>query len=211
MTAGRKPFDRQKEPPWERRGRLAYGTREWKMLRLQQRLPKSAKQRAALAGNHLSSGAAGDEATALFRDLRVEFERAVLDGDALWFKRQEKAIRHKHKPKDQFVATLNDLLDIAEYLACGLLGPRLGEPLRRLPPIFVSAEELLSKMQVEKRPNGELVVEGRVFGSNGTHTARDRVLGEIRRATKKRGLPRRSEQRKKNVTDCQSAVPRGSK
>jgi hypothetical protein len=90
------------------RGTIIYGSAEWRIIRLRQLIGDGSE----LPDNFLSARKAQWERIAaekryvllkeidvLWRDLAAQFERAVLDGDADWFRRQAKAIKDGGLPQ----------------------------------------------------------------------------------------------------------------
>ena len=117
-----------RDAPTDNRPKLSHGGPDWRTIRLRQLIGDGSK----LPVNRLSlrreatrqAIAKGtpyvllDEIDALWPDLAAQFERAMLDGDADWFKRQAHAIEHgdertgQEKDRGRFEAEVMRLLTV---------------------------------------------------------------------------------------------------
>jgi hypothetical protein len=130
MKRGRKKgstlFAKPERAEWDEiRKRIIYASTEWPMVGLRQLIGDGSK----LPDNFLSADylttppalqkqekAHRDKVDSLWRPLRAQFERAVLNGDADWFERQAKAIRKDRLPqRARFNAKVVHLLEIAMW------------------------------------------------------------------------------------------------
>jgi hypothetical protein len=110
MKRGRKPNRAvlsgiPKEETWDEiRCRIIFGSNEWPMVGLRQLIATGQRQKIE----------------PLMRKLIADCERAALDGDADWFRRQANAIKKGGSPqRAQFYEKIVDLL---EYAMCKTLG-----------------------------------------------------------------------------------------
>jgi hypothetical protein len=103
--------------------RIIYGTTEWPMVGLRQLIGDGSKvPDNFLSADYLTTPPAlqkqekayRDKVESLWRPLKAQFERAVLNGDAVWFERQAKAIRKGGVPqRARFNAKVVHLIEIA--------------------------------------------------------------------------------------------------
>jgi hypothetical protein len=135
MRRGRKKgsslFAKPERATWEEiRSRIIYGSTEWRMIKLRQLIEQyKGEQAKAIGDPHLPDNFLSardktikadifDEIDWLWRDLCAEFQRAAMDGDAGWFRRQAeaivKAIEHSGLPERvRFNAKVVRLVEIA--------------------------------------------------------------------------------------------------
>jgi hypothetical protein len=180
----------QAQPSTDVRAQLLHDSREWRMVVLRACIGDGSK----LPDNYLSARAEANRAAlaamtpgkryllldkidSLWRDVRAQFERAVLDGNADWFRRQAKAIERKSgdTARGRFEANLVTLV-----LQAAILNAKANR---------VTASdiyEVLNKKDspTKKQPDGVLV-EGLQFEN------RNRCIQEIRDLARLIGLPLR--------------------
>jgi len=113
------------QPFTDKRAQLLHDSREWRMVLLRACIGDGSK----LPDNYLSARAEANRAAlaamtpgkrylllhkidSLWRDVRAQFERAVLDGNADWFRRQADAVERKSEdtPRGRFEANVVTLV-----------------------------------------------------------------------------------------------------
>ena len=110
-----------------------------------------------------------DEIDVLWRDVSAEFERAVLDGDANWFKRQSKAIEKGGMPQRvRFNTRVLDLLESAMWGTHARAGEKCDDLTLTPAGKFTDAmaSHIYEALHKQER-DGLLIVEGWQFESKG--------------------------------------------
>ena len=177
--AGRKPDNavlsgiRPKRETWtDIRNRIIYDSAEWPLVGLRMLIGDGSQ----LPDNYLSARAAANAETArqkryvllekidaLWNKLRAQFERAVLDGDAEWFKRQLQALSSKQsQEKIRFNAKVVHLLEMAMWGTHANQGDNR-EDLTLTPAgkfTDAMASDIYDALAKQELPNGQLLVEG---------------------------------------------------
>jgi len=191
VLSGIKP---ERETWNEIRNRIKYGSSDWRIIKLRQligdgsKLPdnyfslRRGQRLVALAKNLFAKL---DDVDGLWNAFNAQFERAVLDGDADWFKRQARAIEKGGLPqRAQFNAKVVDLLEQAMWDTHTPKGEKRGLPWEGIDDLRVTpfqkftdtkAGDIYQALKKRKMPDGCLLVEGTLFDT------KERVMEAIHR------------------------------
>jgi hypothetical protein len=144
------------------------------------------------------------ELASLWRDLRAQCERALLDGDADWFERQAKAIKKSGLPqRGPFNAKVIQLLEAAKWIT-HIKQSDDCEDLTLTPAGKFTdkmASDIYEALEKRELPDGKLLVEGCQF------ERKERVMDAIRDLAMRLQFALKKQPRKR-WTDSESVVTR---